>query len=118
MTVFEWPVLDVAHRRYPRPVDDFDALEAAGIAFEAESRGRLFGLAGDVLQRSGRPTYSIPTAADALGVPAEDVEHAWALRGLTVASPDHLALSQADVDGLAAWLKMKAFLAPKAHSAR
>ena len=63
-----------------------------------------------MLQRSGRPTYSIPTAADALGVPAEDVEHAWALRGLTVASPDHLALSQADVDGLAAWLKMKAFL--------
>jgi class 3 adenylate cyclase len=42
-------------------------------------------------------------------VPAEDVEHAWALLGLTVASPDHLALSQADVDGLAAWLKMKAF---------
>jgi class 3 adenylate cyclase len=113
-------------------VDDFDALEAAGIAnareraglikyldslgftveemVEAESRGRLFGLAGDVLQWSGRPTYSIRTAADALGVPAEDVEHAWALLGLTVASPDHLALSQADVDGLAAWLKMKAFM--------
>ena len=119
-------------------MDDFDALEAAGITnareraglikyldslgftveemVEAESRGRLFGLAGDVLQWSGRPTYSIPTAADALGVPAEDVEHAWALRGLTVASPDHLALSQADVDGLAAWLQMKAFIGSEGAS--
>ena len=60
---------------------DFDALEAAGIAnareraalieyldglgftaeemVEAERRGRLFGLAGDVLQWSGRPIYSL-----------------------------------------------------------
>jgi adenylate cyclase len=60
---------------------DFDALEAAGIAnareragliqyldglgftaedmVEAERRGRLFGLAGDVLQWSGLPVYSL-----------------------------------------------------------
>ena len=60
---------------------DFDALEAAGIAnargraglidyldklgftademVEAERAGRLFGLAGDALQRSGRPIYSL-----------------------------------------------------------
>src|SRR4051812_1405883 len=66
-------------------VVDLDALEAAGIAnvrersalleyldglgftaeemVEAERRGRLFGLAGDALQRSGRPTYSLRTAA-------------------------------------------------------
>ena len=69
---------------------DFDALEAAGIAnarsraalidyldklgfsaedmVDAERRGRLFGLAGDALQGPGRPTYSLRTAAEALGV--------------------------------------------------
>ena len=77
---------------------DFDALQAAGIAnarqraglieyldglgfstddmVEAERNGRLFGLAGDALQRSGPPTYSLRAAADALGVPVEDVEQA------------------------------------------
>ncbi|HZQ31266.1 MAG TPA: adenylate/guanylate cyclase domain-containing protein [Mycobacterium sp.] len=108
---------------------DFDALEAAGIAnareraglikyldslgftveemAEAERRGRLFGLAGDVLQFSGRPTYSLQTAADELGIPVEQVAHAWSLLGLTVAGPDVPTLSQADVDGLAAWLRFK-----------
>ena len=68
---------------------------------EAEHRGRLFGLAGDVLLWSGRPIYSLRTAAEALGVPLEDVAQAWAVLGLTVADPDEPALSQADVDGLA-----------------
>jgi class 3 adenylate cyclase len=108
---------------------DFDALEAAGIAnprgraglidyldklgftademVAAERRGRLFGLAGDVLQWSGPPTYSLRTAADTLGVPLEDIANAWALLGLTVAGPDIPALSQADVDGLAAWVAVK-----------
>jgi class 3 adenylate cyclase len=110
-------------------VEDFDALEAAGIAnareraglikyldslgfsveemVEAEHRGRLFGLAGDVLQWSGRPTYSLRTAADALGVPLKDVAHAWTLLGLTVAGPDQPTLSQADVDALEAWFRFK-----------
>ncbi len=107
---------------------DFDALEAAGIAnpreraalieyldglgftteemAEAERRGRLFGLAGDVLWAS-RPTFSFQTAADALGVTLEDLMRAWATLGLTAARPAELALSQADVDGLAAWVAMK-----------
>jgi class 3 adenylate cyclase len=110
-------------------VVDFDALEAAGITnareraglieylddlgftvdemVDAERRGRLFGLAGDVLQWSGRPIYSLQTAANALGVPLEDVAHAWAVLGLTVTGPDQLALSQADVDGLTMWVEMK-----------
>ena len=72
---------------------DFEALESAGIAnprnradlikyldelgftveemAEAERRGRLFGLAGDVLSWSGRPIYTVPTAAQELGIPAE-----------------------------------------------
>ena len=108
---------------------DFDALDAAGIAnaheradlikyldnlgftveemVEAEAHGRLFGLAGDVLAWSGPPTYSLRTAADALGVPVADVARAWALLGLTVATPDTPALSQADVDGLATWFALK-----------
>jgi class 3 adenylate cyclase len=110
-------------------VVDFAALEAAGMAnareragvikyldslgftaeemANADARGRLFGLAGDVLLWSGPPTYSIRTAAEALGVPVDDVEHAWALLGLTVADLDEIALSQVDVDGLSGWFQMK-----------
>ncbi len=108
---------------------DFDALEAAGIAnpreradlikyleglgftvdemVEAERRGRLFGLAGDVLAWSGPPIYTLQTASEVLGLPAEDVAQAWALLGLTVAGPDVAALSQADVDALATWVALK-----------
>ncbi|WAJ43098.1 adenylate/guanylate cyclase domain-containing protein [Mycobacterium sp. Aquia_216] len=108
---------------------DFEALEAAGVAnareradlikylddlgfttdemVEAELRGRLFGLAGDVLSWSGRPIYTLQTAADELGIAAEDVARAWALLGLTVAGPDIPVLSQADVDALATWLALK-----------
>ncbi len=114
-------------------VVDFDALEAAGLKnardragileyldslgftaeemIEADGRGRLFGLAGDVLQWSGRPVYSVRTAAEALGVSSEQVARAWALLGLTVAGPaDQATLSQADVDALATWFEMKGLL--------
>ncbi len=109
---------------------DFDELEAAGIAnpreradlikylhglgftvdemVEAERRGRLFGLAGDVLQWSGRPSYTLQTAAEELGLSADDVAHAWALLGLTVAGPDVPVLSQADVDALSTWVALRA----------
>jgi class 3 adenylate cyclase len=113
---------------------DFDELAAAGIAnpreradlikylddlgftaeemVEAELRGRLFGLAGDVLSWSGRPIYTVQTAAEELGIPADDVARAWALLGLTVASPDVPALSQADVEALKTWLGLKAVVGP------
>jgi class 3 adenylate cyclase len=111
---------------------DFDALEAAGIddahgrarlieyldtlgftaeeMVEANSRGRLVGLAGDVLQRPGRPIYSVRAAGEALGVPAEQVAQAWTLLGLTVEDADLAMLSQADVDALATWFEMKALV--------
>jgi class 3 adenylate cyclase len=117
-------------------VVDFDALEAAGIAdardraplieyldslgfttedmIEAERRGRLFGLAGDVLQWSGPPTYSLADVADALGLSIADVERAWSALGLTVAGPDVPALSQADVDGLTTWAEMRAVVGDEA----
>jgi class 3 adenylate cyclase len=107
---------------------DFEALEAAGIAnprertdlikylgelgftveemAEAEQRGRLFGLAGDILQWSGRPIYTMATAAEQLGVSPEEVARVWGLLGLTVAGPDVPALSQADVDALATWVAL------------
>jgi class 3 adenylate cyclase len=109
---------------------DFEQLGAAGIAnareradlikyldelgfsvdemVEAERRGRLFGLAGDVLAWSGRPVHTLQTAAEALGLSADDVGQAWALLGLTVSGPDVPALSQADVDALATWVGLKA----------
>jgi len=114
------------------PLDslDFGELEAAGIAnprersdlikyldglgftvgemAEAERRGRLFGLAGDVLAWSGPPIYTVQSAAERLGLSADDVAHAWALLGLTVAGPDVPALSQADVDALSTWVGLKA----------
>lgn len=111
---------------------DFGELEAAGIAnareradlikyldglgftvddmVAAERRGRLFGLAGDVLAWSGRPIYTLQTAAAELGLSADDVAHAWALLGLTVAGPDVAALSQADVDALSTWVALKSVI--------
>src|SRR5271166_4530589 len=99
---------------------DFEALEAAGIAdareraglieylaglgftadqmVEAERQGRLFGLAGDALLWSGPHVYTLRTAAESIGVTLADVEHGWAMLGLTVADSDTPALSQADVD--------------------
>ena len=108
----------------------FEELEAAGIAnpreradlikylgslghtveemAEAERRGRLFGLAGDVLLWSGPPVYTVDAAAEKLGVSVDDVAQAWALLGLTIAGPGIPALSEADVDGLATWVALKA----------
>jgi class 3 adenylate cyclase len=111
-------------------VVDLDALQAAGIAnahqraalikyldelgftagemVEAERNGRLFGLAGDAVARSGRPTYSLAMAAEQLGLAPAEVEAAWAALGLTVAGPDVPILSQADVDALTTWATLKA----------
>lgn len=111
---------------------DWDALETAGIVdarkraglleyldglgftteqmVEAERQGRLFGLAGDVVGRSGPPSYTLRSAGEALGVPHSEVQRAWTMLGLSVASPDTPALSQADVDALATWLEMRSYL--------
>lgn len=109
---------------------DFDALEAAGIAdarrraplieyldglgftteqmAQAEARGRLFGLAGDVVQWSGQPSHSLASAARALGLPQADVEQTWAALGLTVADPTAPTLSDADLEALRTWADLRA----------
>ena len=111
---------------------DFDALEAGGIAnareraalidyldglgftaedmVEAERRGRLFGLAGDALQRSGRPVYTLREAAGRLGVSAEELATAWHTLGLNVADTDQPEFSQVDIDGLTSWVALKSAL--------
>jgi class 3 adenylate cyclase len=115
---------------------DFEAIQAAGIAdaqaraglleylaglgftvddmAEAERRGRLFGLAGDALLQSGPQTFTLRTAAESIGVPIADVEHAWAILGLTVEDSDTRVLTQADVDALATWVEMRARLGQEA----
>ena len=108
---------------------DFDALEAAGVAnareraalieyldglgftddemVEAERRGRLFGLAGDVLQRSGQPVYTLREAARELGVTVAELAHAWSALGLSAPDSDQPVFSQVDIDGLGSWVAMK-----------
>ena len=115
---------------------DFEAIQAAGIAdaqeraglleylaglgftteemVAAERQGRLFGLAGDVLLWSGPPIHTLRTAADAIGVELADIEHGWAMLGLTVADPDTRALSQADVDSLSTWVAIRMQFGPDA----
>jgi adenylate cyclase len=117
-------------------VVDFDALQAAGIAnareraalieyldslgfttedmVEAERRGRLFGLPGDVLQRSGRPIYTLREAADRLGVSVEELTHAWHALGLSVSDGDQPVFSEVDIDGLAAWVALRAAVGDEA----
>ncbi len=73
---------------------------------EAERRGRLFGLAGDVLQRSGLPSYTLTEAAGELGVPVEELAHAWSALGLSAHTVQPV-FSQVDIDGLGAWVAMK-----------
>jgi adenylate cyclase len=119
-------------------VVDYEALEAAGIAnararralieyldglgftaeemVAAEQRGRLFGLAGDVLQWSGPPTYTLREAAAELGVSVEELAHAWSALGLNVADSDEPVFSQIDIDGLAAWAAMKSAIGDETTS--
>jgi class 3 adenylate cyclase len=113
-------------------VVDLDALQAAGIKnahgrrelleyldslgfsaaemVAAEEHGRLFALSGDGALKSGKATHSLRTAAQAIGRPLEDVQHAWAALGLTVASADQIALSEADVEGLRTWSELSSFV--------
>jgi class 3 adenylate cyclase len=76
----------------------------------AEKHGRLFALSGDGALRSGKPVHSLRTAAQAIGRPLDEVEHAWAALGLTVADVDQIAISEADVEGLRTWADLSGFV--------
>ena len=108
---------------------DLDALEAAGIKdaheraalleyldglgfttdelVEAEREGRLFGLAGDAVLRSGPARYSLHDAAQLVGVTPDELAHVWAVMGLTAASVDAVILSEADLDAIRTWAELR-----------
>ena len=114
------------------PLVDVDAITAAGVRdaerrlellsflteqgftpaqmAEADARGRLFALAGDVQVQSGPPRHSLRGAAQVLGLPLGEVEHAWSALGLTVADADTIALSEPDLAALQTWADMRAII--------
>ncbi|MFV0496093.1 adenylate/guanylate cyclase domain-containing protein [Mycobacterium sp.] len=111
--VFDWDALAAAGIANPRErAGLISYLDGLGFTVEdmvgAERRGRLFGLAGDVLQWSGPPMYTLEAAAGQLGLSTSEMHQVWALLGLTVAGPEVAALSQADVDALANWVALRA----------
>lgn len=96
-----------AHDRAPL-IEYLDGLGfTAAEMVQAHARGRLFGLAGDVLQWSGPPTYCLADVAAEIGVPVPDVERAWAALGLTVAGCDQRTLSAADLEALRTWADLR-----------
>ncbi|WP_036476163.1 adenylate/guanylate cyclase domain-containing protein [Mycobacterium sp. URHD0025] len=96
-----------AHDRAPL-IEYLDSLGfTAEQMVEAESRGRLFGLAGDVLQWSGPPEFCLADVAAEIGVPLDDVQRAWAALGLTVAGCDVKTLSLADLETLRTWAELR-----------
>ncbi|MBX9639710.1 MAG: adenylate/guanylate cyclase domain-containing protein [Mycobacteriaceae bacterium] len=110
--VFDWDAMEAAGIANPRErADLIEYLDDLGFTLDemvqAERRGRLFGLAGDVLQWSGPPVYTVAAAAEQLGLTGGQVAHAWGLLGLTFAGPDVPALSQTDVDALGTWVALK-----------
>jgi class 3 adenylate cyclase len=92
--------------------DLLEYLESLGFTTEemvaAEKHGRLFALSGDGALKSGKSVHSLRSAAQSIGRPLADVEHAWAALGLTVADVDQVALSEADVEALRTWSELSA----------
>jgi class 3 adenylate cyclase len=98
-------IKDVERRRPLLEYLDSRGFSLADMA-EAEAQGRLFALSGDAIIRSGRPVHSLRSAAAVLDLSVDDVAHAWAALGLTVADADQIALSDADLDALRTWADM------------
>ena len=129
---FDEPVVAFDMRRGGRLMVDFDALEAAGIAnareraalidyldglgftaedmVEAERSGRLFGLAGDALQRSGRPIYTLREAAGTARSFRRGARHGLAYARAERRRYGPAGFSQVDIDGLTSWVALKSAL--------
>ena len=74
---------------------------------EAERRGRLFGLAGDALQRSGRRSTPCARPPSRTGRARRGARPRLARARAERADTDQPVFSQVDVDGLASWVAMK-----------
>lgn len=77
---------------------------------EADGRGRLFGLAGDLHARPERPTLTVDEAAARVGLPPELLREAWRRAGLAAPAPGEPVLSAREADGFAVLAPAVAFL--------
>jgi class 3 adenylate cyclase len=66
----------------------------------ADSRGRLFALAGDRIIRPGRDVFTLAEVAEQIGCSLNDVRAVWRAFGLVLGDPDQPVASVADVDML------------------
>jgi class 3 adenylate cyclase len=76
----------------------------------ANSRGRLFGLAGDRIVRPGRDIFTLTEVAEQIGCPVEEIRAMWRAFGLVVGDPDQPVASVADVDMLRTAIGMTSVL--------
>ena len=79
----------------------------------ANSRGRLFALAGDLV-RPGRDIFTLAEVAEQVGCPVEEIRAMWRAFGLVVGDADQPVASVADVDMLRTAVGMTGFLGREA----
>src|SRR6476660_5983879 len=82
---------------------------------EAESRDRLFALAGDRIIRPSRPRWDCESAAAELGTDAETVSRAWRSFGLP--APVEPVLGELDLDALKTSMLVRDLLGDEASMA-
>ena len=80
----------------------------------ANSRGRLFALAGDRIVRPGRDIFTLAEVAEQVGCPVEEIRAIWRAFGLVVGDDDQPVASVADVDMLRTAVGMTGFLGREA----
>jgi class 3 adenylate cyclase len=80
----------------------------------ADSRGRLFALAGDRIVRPGRDIFTLDEIAEQIGCPVEEVRAVWRALGLVVADADLPVASVADIDMVRTAIGMTAVLGREA----
>ena len=76
----------------------------------ANSRGRLFALAGDRVIRPGRDIFTLAEVAEQIGCSVKEVRAVWRAFGLVLAEAELPVASVADVDMLRTAIGMTAFL--------
>lgn len=81
---------------------------------DADSRDRLFALAGDRLIRPTRPRWDCESAAKELGTDAETVSRAW--RSFGLAAPVEPVLGELDLEALRTCLLVRDLLGDEASS--
>jgi class 3 adenylate cyclase len=122
MDATEWQQAGLYHPAAPDAADRLallQYLEEQGCDLEemldAESRDRLFALAGDRILRPSRPRYDAEQAAAVLGTDGATVSRAWRSFGLP--APVEPVLGEQDLAALRTWLLVKDLLGADAATA-